>query len=432
MRLPDLREHLHDRLDFLAVLSPVASDIVAALPRALADLVTSDAGVDLRRRPTRSGGWGTYAERDRAELRAAAAACCVVHPDGLSPTEVGLAAHRAGYPGLPLTVHVSGSLVAVMLPHDLFDGSSGWEQVERLFQHAAGVEPRPLRPRQRWPVLASMRKAGLTSRAALVEVRQIRRHSETSTETAPVTDTDVVPDEARRRDGLHTVYLTDAQLARLSTPARSEDLIASTLVAAVLDKPSRSRRTTLTMRLNSLVVEAAREIVPADRDLRVRMAIDLRRYAPKGHRVDGPFSMTYPLGTLRTIDADPGALGSNAFSAISSSAPLAGLVADLVGYCKTRVRHPRGLPAPPPGRRSFDLVVSTLPARLPAGFWSGHGARVMAALLFHPVQATDPYVQVALVEGGVVVALWDEAGVTDGAAFPKAFAAVMDARYPRT
>ena len=421
-----VRERLHDRLDMVAVFEPVSPALLAALPRALTDLVSTPQGAALRRRHRATRAWGRFGWGDLDALREAALASVVQHPAGLTPARLGLRSHQHGYPGIPITAHVSGSLLAVMFPHDLFDGSSAWAHLERLFQHAAGTRPGELLPPLHRPVLSSVRDAGLLHRSALAAVREVRREAESSTRTPPLTDHDVLPDDGRRLDGLRQVWLDDSRLGRLATaPASSADSAPT-----ALDASHRARRTTTTMRLSSLVIDAARKIFPCDKDVRVRMAIDLRRYAPRERRIEGPFSTSYPLGTLRTIDSDPGSLGRATAAAIASKAPLAGFAADMAGWARTRVRHPRGVPAPQPGRRDFDLVVSTLPTRLPEEFWATDGERLTAAILYHPAQPTDPYVQVAHVRGGVVVSLWDEAGVTDRDAFAGAFTGLLDERYP--
>lgn len=408
-----VRERLHDRLDMVIVLDPVSPDLVAALPSALTTLLTSPEGAALRRRPTAGGRWKHHRRGNTASLRAAAEAAFTQHPDGVAPPDLALAAHSDGYQNLPVAIHRSGRALAVMIPHDLFDGSGGWEHFERLFQIASDLEPVDLRPALRFPLFTSMRRAELLSRGAIDEVRGVRHGAETSTETAPLLDHDVFPDDVRRSNALRTVWLPKARLAAISAA-----------------KGTGGKHDNLSTRLNALVIDTVREVVPADKDMRVRMAIDLRRYLPKKHRVEGPFSTSFPVGTLRTMDTSPRALGEAARAAIATKAPLAGFVADTVGWVKGRVRYPRGFPAQEPGRRSFDLVVSMLPARLPLGFWDTDGEKLIAALLYHPVQPTDPYVQMALVEGGLVVALYDEAGVIDRDRFAAAFTALLDERYP--
>lgn len=407
----------------VVLVAPVSADVRAALPSALATLAAEPSSRVLRRRTTDRGSWGHLDAGDRAAVDAAARRSVVVHPPGIDPAELGLLAHRSGYPGLSMVIHLSGPVMAVMLPHDLYDGSSGWFLAERLFQHAAGEATRPVPPVQRFPVLTALRHSGLLSRGALDDVRRARRAALDSTETPPLVDHDVLPDDDRRRDGLRSVWLEDARLAGLAGPHAPGAETAR-------DGSVRVGRTAVTMRLSSLVVDAARQILPAEQDVRVRMAIDLRRYAPRDRSIEGPFSTSYPLGTLRTIDTEPAALGVNAAAAMASKGPLGGFVADMAGYLRARARYPRGLPAMTPGRRSFDLVVSTLPSRFPPGFWEGAGERLVAPLLYHPVQPTDPYVQVAHVRGGVVVSLWDETGLTDRDAFAPALHRLLAERWP--
>lgn len=391
---------LYDGLDMVGVFHPVSPDAIAALPDALAAHVAEPAGKPLWRRPARRRRWG----HRRVGAVSLARGCVVIHPGPMGPAELALTAQRRGYVGLPIAIHVAGDTVAVMLPHDLFDGASGWDQVERIVQHATATPRGEQPPRLAFPVAASLRHSGLLRGAAQSEVRATRRAAERGTTVAPQADPPLLIDDQRRVDGLHTVWIDAGQRQRLLGALQPSD-----------EATGRPRQT-LHMRLTGLVLEAVAEAVEPGLDLRVRMNIDARRYAPPGRQVLGPFATPYPVGTLRTIDTNPSALGAELKGVLDSRAPLWAVVANLVGYVRGRVRHPLTGPPVAPGRSSFDLGISILPARLPASFWAA-GDPTNAVLLLHPRQPSDPYVQIAQVQGGVVITLWDETGLVDADVF---------------
>jgi hypothetical protein len=181
------------------------------------------------------------------------------------------------------------------------------------------------------------------------------------------------------------------------------------------------------MKLTELVLDAIDTVVGPASDYRIRMSIDLRRYTPRGARVEGPFSTGYPIGTLRTTDNSAPALTARLAGIVSSKGPLAALVGDVLGLAKTELKHPFRPRRTAPVRTTFDIGVSILPSRIPDAFWAANDAdvtgRVSAALLVHPAQPTSPYVQIADVGDDVVVAVWDETGTIDLGEFE---AAVFD------
>lgn len=406
-----LREQLYDGLDMVAVVGPVAPEVLAALPEALAAHAATSAGRPLRRRRTPSGRW---AGRPVDGIGDVARSSVVVHDrTDLTPNALAVACQRDGYRGLPLAIHVSGTTMAVMSPHDLFDGTAGWDQFERIMLQLAGM-PAASPPRVlRFPVLASMRASGLLDRSALARARVVRRQAERSTVTAPQAPEPRSVD-LRGRDSALTCLWID--------PAGTRGLRDS-LAPATAARP----RESLHMLVTGLVLDALRSSTSPAHDFRVRMNVDLRRYAPDGATVLGPFSTSYPFGTLRGIDTAPLPLAATMLAALESRGPLWALVGNLVGYVKARAVHPGGLPRSTT-RSTFDVGLSILPARLPAEFWAPHGDPVNAAMLFHPRLPSDPYVQIAHVHGGMSISLWDEVGLVDGEAFATAVRAALAAR----
>lgn len=411
-----LRERLHDRLDMIAVFGPADAAVLAALPDALAAHIRTPSGTPLHRRPTAGQAWRHRAPRD---LEALARGAIVVHDETLEPVDLVLATHAAGYRELPVSIHVSGENMTMMFPHDLFDGVAAWEHVADILQRACSIPVDERRPTVDRPVLAALRTSKLLDRDALGEVRRLRREAEQSTATAPQSATPIGQDLDRRRAGLRFITL-DAPTLRHLDASDTEHEIASGL-----------GRSTRSMRLTGLVIEAAGDALPAGVDMRVRMNVDLRRYAPRGHRVDGPFSTAYPFGTVRTVDVAAPALLKRLSKLLSSKAPLAALVGDLSGLVKSRIRHPFGSPAQPGGRSDFDLSVSVLPARIPEEFWARDTDRINAAVQMHPTQPSSPYVQISEVGDGVVLGVWNEAGLLDLDRFESSITAHLDARVLR-
>ena len=389
-----LRERLHDGLDMVAVWGPMTSDVVGGLELAVADHVRSPRGAALRRgRRSPSSPW-------RGTLSAAAvdrALGLVVrrHEPGLEPIELATRAHGDGYGGLPISLHVSGHLIAGAVPHDLFDGTGAREHIHAIFASAAGTVPsRSPAETPSFPVLRALRRQGLATRTALVAARTERRAAERESATGPLVESDLFIDPERRRGGLRVLELPGD-----------------------VDEAARGDRThghaTRGSRLTALVVDAVARSVRLEGDLTLRYAIDLRRYLGPGVGAEGPFATAYPLGTVRSGENSPEALAARLRRAVSSGAPLAALIGNLAAAARRDVRHPLASPTMPTGRDRVALVISMVPDTLPPIAWRHDGPLLSAALQFHPWQVTDPLVQITDRREAVTVSIWDETGVID-------------------
>lgn len=397
-----LREHLHDDLVMVAVLGPVVHGVIDALPAAAAQHLASEAGLPLRRRRSPSGGW-TRAAAGSNELTLDV----TFYEAGLSAALLArrTCGRQAGC--LPMTIAISGDLVAFSFTHDLFDGVSAWAHITPIVERALGLVPIDTKETMRHPVFATLRQAKLLSLQALKKARGRRRLDESRTAQPAQLTRMLEIDDERRAVGWTTVTLDAQQLA----------LIDATVSREHLASEHASRRSLRSMKLAETVLSGLQRATDPEHDFRIRLPIDLRRYAPRGWWVDGPFSASYPIGTLRSGDNSAPALTARVASIVSSKAPLAALLGDLSGLIKNHIRHPFKRTHLNHGRDTFDLTISMLPSRLPEGFWASPNSRVNGVLQFHPIQPTAPYVQVADAHDMVLISLWDEGGLVDPAKF---------------
>ncbi|PZF60956.1 hypothetical protein DEI92_04845 [Curtobacterium sp. MCBD17_034] len=402
-----IRERLHDQLDLVVVLGPVREDVIDALPDALHRHLISDDGSELRRayRPDRA--WGHVSRRTADSL---ADDVLDVAVDGLEPAEMATHLLDAGYAVLPIRMLVSGGLIAVLVPHDLFDGASSGHHIRRVLAIAAGEpEGRTVRPPTRRPLAATMRVAGLDRPGPLRLARAARRDAERQVPPDPQVPGGLAVDRARRLRGFRTVQLDEQELRTLD--ARAVD--------------GAGRRTTRGMKLSAAVLDAIADAVPPTTDFTIRMNVDLRRWAPRGERVQGPFSTSYPIGRLRTMRRDAASVHEQVRRAIETRAPLAALVGDVVGLVRDRVRHPFPIPSGDVIRTQFDVALSVFPSLIPDAVWRPGATPLLGTILVHPGHVANPYVQMSLVGSEASIALWDETGIIDQDRFEQSLRAAV-------
>ncbi|MCU1404417.1 MAG: hypothetical protein JWQ43_720 [Glaciihabitans sp.] len=410
-----LREHLHDQLDMIAVLGPADPDVLALLPEAVRTHVLSTEGASLHRRATSRYAWARatmpQVERGIDEV------ITEVEP-GLSTAEIGVAASHQGYATLPISILVSGDRIAMMFPHDLFDGTGGWEHIVWILERATGTLRTDDKTPLRRAVWTAVRHSKIDNREALLAAREKRRHAEVSTSTAPQYPAGIAQNPRLRKTGHRFVMLTPDQVTYLdrSVPALADGT------------PSTAGRSTRGMKLTELVIGAFSAAVDPAADFRIRMGVDLRRYLPKGVRVLGPFSTAYPIGTLRTTDNSAGALTKRVSTILNSKEPLAALIGDMLGLAKATVRHPLGRPSGDGRRDTVEVTVSIVQSRVPDEFWAEGALPELAVVLLHPIQATSPIIQIADVGGHSVVSIWDETGTVDIDVFEAAISNILAAR----
>lgn len=400
-----LREHMYDRANVILLAGPLSDSVIGGLDRAVEEQVRSADGGELRRKAP-SGGRGAWSRPGRRELDDLSARVVVRHEPGVALAELAVRANETGYSGLPLAIHVSGSNVAFMLPHDLFDGVGGWRQINAVVSRAAGVQiARSPGAALRFPVAATLRRQGLLAPARVKAVQRIRKAAEAVSATEPQFPGGVAVDRTRRLSALSYLRFDRADLARWK---------------AADPDPAEPRSA---IRLTALVVEALRDAASSACDFPIRMMVDVRRYAPHGARFAGPFASDVPLGTLRTGDNSAAALGARLDGSIDAKVPLTGLALDLTYLFKRRLRHPFR----PPERRTLihrmPVMLSVLPSRLPEKAWASDEQRVCAGLGMHPDYVANPYVQVCRMKDGMHVTLWDEVGCFDRNAYEAALSA---------
>lgn len=412
-----LRERLHDDLEMVAVLGPAEPGLTLRLAEVIAEYLHRPESAILRRPRRTDGRWGVSTRVVPVPVIDRVIRSC---SPGLSPSELALSTIGRRPRDLPLVVASSGELIAFSFPHDLFDGASAWAHITPILQGAlTGPEPGQPKPVLRWPLAAALRQTRLVNASALAAARAVRRTAERTTERPAQLAEPVSIDVRRRQAGWAGLMLSSEQLRALD---------ASSSPAHLASAHAR-RRTLRSMKIAETVLAGLAAATPEDADYRVRMPIDLRRYTPRGRRVDGPFSTSYPLGTLRSSDNSAPALTVRLGEIVRSNAPLAALAGDLVGLTRAMVRHP--LTSRKHGaseREVIDLTLSILPSRLPAHFWVPGVERVNAAMQFSPHQPTGPLIQIAEMDDMVSISLWDETGAIDQGAFRKGVHDALAAR----
>lgn len=402
-----IRERLHDQLDLVILIGPLREDVVDALPAAVLRHLGDEDARALRRSYRTDGTWGRVTVPAAQDL---ARDVVEIAPPGLGPAEIATRALDAGYPVLPIRIVVSDGVIGVLMPHDLFDGAAAWHHIRRLLAIADGDHAAPAEQHvTKRPVIAALRVAGLTDPARLRAARKARQTAERQTPPDPQVPGGLAVDRSRRLAGFTSVHLDEAELARLDESAA--------------DGPA--GRPTRGMKLSALVLDALAESVPATTDFTIRMNVDLRRWAPRGERVEGPFSTSYPIGRLRTMRRDAGSVHASVRSAIDTRAPLAALVSDVVGYAADRMRSPFAMPRGDVIRTSFDVGLSVFPSRVPDDAWRPGASPLLGTILVHPGQVANPYVQMSAVGSQVTIALWDETGIIDQRRFEQTLRAAV-------
>lgn len=414
-----IRERLHDHLDLVGVFSPTSPDLVPRLVDAVYEHVQSPAGAELRRRALSGRRW----RRFHGDLTAAAERT-VLRVDG-EPTlgDLALMTVEGGYDTLPLSIVVADTSVAMMFPHDLFDGSAAWRHIEQITTRAVGPWTEAgVSMVAAHPVVAALRSSGLGMGSRLRRTLAQSRRDAAATGVPDLFPNGVSIDRERRRDGLRVVRLDAAALRRIDT-SRSRRTVASD---ALKERPGRATRG---MRLAELVLDGIGAAVPAESDFRVRMMVDLRRFAPKDQIVLGPFSIAYPIGTLRGSDNSAAALTTRLGALLSARLPLATLVGDIASYAKRRVLHPFA-PRPTGALRAVEIGISVLPSLLPEAFWASPENRISAVMMYHDIFPASPYAQIADIGDEVVISLWDETGAVELDTFVDAIRDELERRVP--
>ena len=409
-----VREFMYDRANLILLVGPLADDVVRALPAAIADHILSSEGSELRRRHTDGQRWSHPSSR---AVTALLPDVLMMDEPGLDPAEIAVRVAEAGYRGLPISVHMSGAHAAFMLPHDLFDGIAAWKHINAIFTRATGAQPKPPRGRPlRFPVAATLRNQNLVSASRVKEIQRLRKASEEAAATGPQFPDGIVIDRLRRLSGLSYVRLSHDDLQRFK--------------ASWSGVPGGAR---LYFRLAELVVRALEAAAPPDLDFPLRMMVDVRRYAPHGARITGPFASDIPLGTLRTGDNSAAALAERVDRFVDAKVPLTGFTLDLAYLSTRRLRHPFRSPERRTRIHQAPIMLSILPCQMPAKSWASEGDRLCAGLGMHPDYVATPYVQICRMNDGVHVTLWDELGCFEKGAFESVIRGAMsdDDNAPR-
>ena len=407
----NLREKLNPSLEIIRTFDPVSDDVLDDLPRALEAHLRSTAGAASRR--ICRGGDGRWGRLPASDVPAAIAGAVTRVPAGLGREELMRVAYHRGFRVLPITFTVSGSMVAVMQPHALYDGGTSWSLVLDVFRRAAGEDPSSEVPEPlRWPVVKALHATGLHRPDAFRAVREQRRTI--LRETEPARQTRLPRSRAAAlATARNTVLSFDRDaVARLSASTDPAPLPSSNVIKG---------RPTMPVRIAGLLLESLSDVAVDDSDFRVRFAVDLRRYVHKLGEVDGCFAPAEPLGTLRTSDWSPMALTTRLAATVKSGVALVSFAADVVAVMKRVVRPVRRSDLARQGAAEICFSLVTYELALPSGFWAAEKNRVVAGGMVERYAPTSPFIQIAAFGPGYQVTIWDETGLFDHERLQDAF-----------
>jgi antitoxin (DNA-binding transcriptional repressor) of toxin-antitoxin stability system len=308
-------------------------------------------------------------------------------PDELDDLEVLQRVRAGGYAGHPIGIGIAGSRVAVVVPHELADGTESSALLQGLLAAATGVEPPvPDRP-VRFPVLRAIRSVGPSS-----FIRYVQQRSE---RTPP-----------------------SVSAATLDDPA----LVSLTLDGDRLTQVRRGRssggRASISTRLASIAVSALLASARDERVAELQVPVDLRHEA--GGRVAGNFVQAVTLGTVDSSQT-PGAIS------VALAARREGLIPAMVsGELNPRHLLRRHGPAGP-GRLGVGLSMMQVPD-LPDTVWATPSVSARRFVCTSLGEGAVLLVVIATARDAAFVSLIDCTGWIDSTRFEHEFLSEIESR----
>ncbi|MBB3157383.1 hypothetical protein FHS07_001067 [Microbacterium proteolyticum] len=325
-----LRNLGYDDLTICYVLGPLVDLTPERALAALKDVLRSPRGTTLLRLRTRGRRWKHV---DRPTALAAS---------GHALETVGTVLDRASLAArvldtvfesgeLPVRLFVNDGMLALALPHSLFDGTGATAVVSLVMEKlgAPGADEIPAVPWAKAPLRAATKKFGLHGVAGIRSARQTFRSLTAETETGYQLSETLTKAQSTERTRMVSMVLTPDSVRTIAlTPEKAVD-------------GRRPARPPLSVKTASLVLRCLRESEREDVDFRVVVPVDARRWVAKGFDAEGNFSPSVPMGRLLVDDWSATALAERISAANKSGVPIAWLLATTLIALKSAVRHPR-------------------------------------------------------------------------------------------
>lgn len=344
-----LRNLGYDDLTICYILGPLVDLTPERALTALKDVLRSPRGTTLLRLRTRGRRWRRV---DRPTALAAS---------GHALETVGTVLDRSALaarvldtvfePGeLPVRIFVNDGMLALGLPHSLFDGTGATAVVSLVMEKldAPGTDEVPAVPWAKAPLRAAMKRFGLRGVAGIRSARQTFRSLTAETETGYQLSETLTMAQSIARTRMVSMVLAPESVRTIAlTPEKAID-------------GRRPARPPLSVKTASLVLRCLRESEREPVDFRVVVPVDARRWVAKGFDAEGNFSPSVPMGRLLADDWSATALAERISAANKSGVPIAWLLATTLIALKSTVRHPRAArrPSQETPRVPFEIHVS--------------------------------------------------------------------------
>lgn len=324
-----LRNLGYDDLVICYILGPLVDVTPRRALDALRDAVRSPRGATLLYRRTRGRRWKRV---DSDTALAASANAVVTVGGGLDRSALAARVLETIFePGqLPVRVFVGDGMLAMALPHSLFDGTGATAVVDLVAEKlgSPGVDAVPALPWATTPLRTALKRFGLQGVAGVRSARETFRSLTAKTETGYQLPHTLTKAESVARTRLVSTVLTPDEVRT----------IASTPEQAVEGR--RPARPPLSVKTASLVLRCLRESDRDGVDFRVVVPIDARRWVEKGFDAEGNFSPSVPMGRLLADEWSATALAERISAASKSGVPIAWLLATTLIALKNTLRHP--------------------------------------------------------------------------------------------
>lgn len=344
-----LRNLGYDDLTICYILGPLSGLTPERALTALKDVLRSPRGATLLRLRTRGRRWRRV---DRPTALAASAHA--LETVGRVLDRAALAARvleTEFVPGeLPVRLFVNDGMLALALPHSLFDGTGATAVVSLVVEKIGvpGADEIPAVPWAKAPLRAAMKRFGLRGVAGIRSARNTFRSRTAETDTGyQLSETLTIADSLARTRTVSTVLTPESVRTIALTPEKAID-------------GRRPARPPLSVKTASLILRCLRESEREPMDFRVVVPVDARRWVAKGFDAEGNFSPSVPMGRLLADDWSATAMAERISAANKSGVPIAWLLATTLIALKSAVRHPlaarRSSPVAP--RIPFEIHVS--------------------------------------------------------------------------
>ncbi|WP_285136882.1 hypothetical protein [Microbacterium sp. lyk4-40-TSB-66] len=325
-----LRNLGYDDLTICYILGPLVDLSPERALTALKDVLRSPRGAVLLRLRTRGRRWKRV---DRPTALAASGHALETVGTVLDRSELAARVLETEFASgeLPVRIFVNDGMLALALPHSLFDGTGATAVVSLVMEKlgAPGADEVAPVPWAEAPLRAAMKKFGLKGVAGIRSARQTFRSLTAATETGyQLSETLTIAESLARTRTVSTLLRPESVRMIALTPEKAVD-------------GRRPARPPLSVKTASLVLRCLRESEREPVDFRVVVPVDARRWVAKGFDAEGNFSPSVPMGRLLADDWSATALAERVSAANKAGVPIAWLLATTLSALKNAVRHPR-------------------------------------------------------------------------------------------